>query len=215
MRKIFLSLLPGLLAAVEITTEVLPDAVVHRPYDPAPLTAAGGHRCTQNNINFSVVLGKLPPGITLSGGGFFSGVPPETGQFTFVVRAQNDCGMATRTYTLRVDGAPVLVLEPDSLEFRYRVGDPPPPPQSLRVASSWSGLPYSIYAEGAAWIQLRPLRGRTPPPGSGHSADTVAVVVDPSKLTPGVYRGWVKLTAFETTNEPTVPVKLTVSANPP
>jgi hypothetical protein len=212
MRKIFLLLVPGLLLGVEITTESLPTAVVYRPYMPPPLIVAGGHRCTQNNINFNVVLGKLPPGIVLSGGGRFSGVPTETGEYIFVVRALNDCRLATRTYTLRVDGAPILVLEPDSLEFHYRVGDAPPPPQALRVAASWIDHPYAISAEGASWIRLRPLRGRTPPSSSGFSSDTVAVTVDPSKLAPGVYRGWIKATAWETANEPAVPVKLTITA---
>lgn len=205
----FLLLLAIPLAAMEISGE-LPVALMHRPYAADPLMLLGGERCSANDALFRVVSGRLPEGLRLSSGGYFSGTARKEGNYQFVVRAANNCGYTTRAFTLRVDGAPILLLSAESFEFTYTLGDPPPTPQLLFVKGTWFDLPYFIAAEGSAWITLQPLTGRTPPENSPYNGDPVKVSIDPAKLAPGTYRGYVKATAWQTANEPVLAVTLVV-----
>lgn len=196
---------------LEILTTSLPTAVVHRPYSADPVTVLGGGRCTQNSVSMRVATGALPEGLGLTPAGYFKGIPRQAGLFTFQIRAENECQVVVKTFTLRVEGAPLLVAAPEELEFHYTPGGTPPPPQVVRVSSSWEDMAYSIEAEGATWLMLRPLRGRTPFSGSGLTGDPVVVSVVPGKLAPGSYRAFLKVSAWETTNEPRIPVTLVIS----
>ncbi|MBV6430915.1 MAG: hypothetical protein IANPNBLG_01036 [Bryobacteraceae bacterium] len=202
-------------AFLEILTAGLPTAAVHRPYSAPPVMVLGGGRCTGNSVSMRVATGALPEGLRLTSAGYFEGVPRQAGLFTFQVRADNECQVVVKTFTLRVEGAPLLIAEPEELEFQYTVGGVLPPPQVARVSSSWRDMAYSIDAEGATWLTLRPLRGRTPVSGAGLSGDPVAVGVDPAKLAPGTYRAFLKVSAWETTNEPRIPVTLVITAAQP
>ncbi len=196
---------------LEILTASLPTAVVHRPYSAPPVTVLGGGRCAQNSISMRVATGGLPEGLRLTAAGYLEGTPRQAGLFTFQIRAENECQVVAKTFALRVEGAPLLVAAPEELEFHYTAGGAVPPGQVVRVSSSWEDMAYSIDAEGAAWLMLRPLRGRTPFPGAGLTGDPVAVGVDPAKLAPGSYRALLKVSAWETTNEPRIAVTLVVS----
>jgi len=209
MRFFLLVWVAALGAAMEIGGE-LPVAILHRPYSTEPLVVEGGERCSANNVRFQVSSGRLPAGLRLTSGGYFAGTPRELGAFEIEVRATNNCGHATRGFTLRVDGAPILLLSADSLEFEYTSGGTLPSASLLFVSSSWRDMPYSIEAEGAAWVQLRPLRGRTPTEDTPHQGDPVSVSIDPSKLVPGTYRTYLRATAWQTSNEPAVAVTLVV-----
>jgi hypothetical protein len=197
-------------AALEIAGE--PGvALVHRPYAPDPLVALGGARCSSNVVQFQVVSGQLPEGVTLSSGGYFSGTPRKVGTTEVVVRAWNSCGDTARSITLRVDAAPILLLDRDSVEFSYKQGDATPREQTVFVNSTWRDMAYSIDAGGVPWIELRPLRGRTPTEDSPLRGDPVSVSIDPSKLGPGTHRAVIKATAWLTSNEPVLQVKVVVT----
>lgn len=198
--------------ALEVLTATLPAAVVHRPYGPDPIQVTGGSRCAYNNVSFRVIHGRLPEGVTLSSGGYLSGIPRQTGTFPFMVRIGNDCEVIGRNFALRVEGAPILTVSPPALEFDSQAGSAPLEPARILVSSSWRDLPYWIEAEGADWIDCRPLLGRTPPEGHSLQADPVLVGVDPSKLKPGVYRVSLRILTWQATNEVRIPVTVRVSA---
>jgi hypothetical protein len=60
---------------------------------------------------WSLQLGALPPGITLSTSGVLTGTPTSEGSYQFVVAAQNGSPLDTETYTLAVR-RPVSVTSP-------------------------------------------------------------------------------------------------------
>ncbi|MBL8230714.1 MAG: hypothetical protein JNL98_19635 [Bryobacterales bacterium] len=196
---------------IEVLTRDLPAAVIHRPYGPDPILVTGGGRCIANNMSFRVIQGRLPDGVSLSSGGYLSGVPRETGTFPFMVRIANECTTIGRSFALRVEGAPILSISPATLHFQYQIGGPLPEPARVLVAASWKDLPYWIEAEGASWVDFRPLLGRTPPEGHAMQADPVLVSVDPSKLKPGVYRTSIRAVTWQGTNEARIPLVLTIS----
>lgn len=204
-----------ILAFLEILTLELPVAMVDRPYAPEPIRVAGGFRCTLNNIGTNVVLGKLPPGLTLSGAGYIRGTPREIGSYTFAIRAGNDCDWTTQAYTLRVDAAPLLQGSAQRLEFRWTQGAGMPPAQSFTVGSNRMGLEYDVQTGSVPWLRAEPLRGRTPGAGSPFQGDPVAVTVDPGKLAPGVYRAELVIAAWDAVERLRIPVVLTVTAAAP
>lgn len=57
--------------------------------------------------------GTLPPGITLSGGGFLSGTPTTPGTYVFTIQANSASGYTTRTYSISV-GAVTTSALPDA-----------------------------------------------------------------------------------------------------
>jgi hypothetical protein len=160
----------------------------------------------------AVVGGGLPPGLTLSPAGFFSGEPLREGVYRFTVRAANACESMLREFVLRVDGPALLRVDPDGLSFCYRPGDPPPAAQVARVSANWDGLAYRVEVEGAPWLSARPLRGRTPREGAALQHDRVEVAVNPQGLRPGEYKGWLWVEAWEADNAPRIPVTLRVTA---
>ena len=195
---------------LEIATIALPTAIVHKPYQPDPVIALGPSRCPQNSVHFRVAFGHLPPGLRLSAGGYLTGTPTQTGNYQFLVRAANDCESTTQVFDLRVDGAPIFVVVPDTLEFEYTINGPLPPPQTVLVASTWLDMPYSIDPVGGGWISAEPLRGRTAIGEGAHSGDPVSIVIDPGKLPPGTYRAHLRISSWQSTNSPTIPVTLKI-----
>ncbi|MBS1831009.1 MAG: putative Ig domain-containing protein [Acidobacteria bacterium] len=195
---------------LEIATSTLPTAIVHKPYKQDPIIALGPSRCPQNNLHFRLAFGQLPPGLQLTSSGYLTGTPTQTGTYQFLVRAGNDCEYTTRPFTLKVEGAPIFVTFPDSLDFEYTPNGPIPTPQTVLVSSSWPDMPYSIDPIGATWLSADPLRGRTQLPDGPHSGDPVAISIDPAKLTPGTYRATLRISAWQATNSPTIPVTLRV-----
>lgn len=100
------------LAAVPfaIQTAVLPDGVAGQPYS-ATLTAAGG---TGGSYAWSVSMGNLPPGVTVSPTGTpdatLSGLPTGGGNYTFTIAVTDFFGQsASRQYSIVVAG-PVLEI---------------------------------------------------------------------------------------------------------
>lgn len=71
----------------------------NEPYQPVQLTASGGTA----PYTFSIIVGSLPPGFTLSSGGSLSGTPTSAGVTTFTVQAIDSQGNGgVREYSLSV-----------------------------------------------------------------------------------------------------------------
>lgn len=195
---------------LEIVTTTLPVAVVGRPYTPSPITVQGGGACAVNGVHFRVTSGRLPPGVSLSHGGYFDGTPTAMGTYRFVVRAENACMFYARALILKVDGPAILRVDPEALDFHYRKGGPAPTPKVIQISGSWPGLPYWAEAPGAAWLILQPAAGRTPPEGAALTRDSITVAVDAANLAPGVYRTLVRISAVDAAQAPSVAVTLRV-----
>ena len=124
---------PSTLIALAVGTTLLPPGVAGLPYGPA-LSASGGRGAP---VTWRVESGALPPGVTLAPGGDFSGLPTETGRFTFTVGVQ---GYETAQATFTVNIAPV-----DDARFnltRYDVAPVPAAaePHVLAAISRWESI---------------------------------------------------------------------------
>lgn len=53
-------------------------------------------------VKLSIERGTLPPGVTMSEAGAFSGTPTAAGEYTFSVLAENDYGVASKEYTVTI-----------------------------------------------------------------------------------------------------------------
>ncbi|WP_183407676.1 Ig domain-containing protein [Nocardioides marmoriginsengisoli] len=86
---------------MEITTATLPQAK-RNAYYSAPVKVAGGI----GKVTWTIDEGALPPGLKLSASGVISGVPKQSGSWTFTVMASHDFfdagGTDRHTYTLVV-----------------------------------------------------------------------------------------------------------------
>jgi hypothetical protein len=81
-----------------ISVPPLPDAVMNQGY-PQTLVSARGTA----PISYTVLGGSLPPGLTLTSTGAFSGAPTGAGKFTFTARVTDSSGLfADQSYTISV-----------------------------------------------------------------------------------------------------------------
>jgi uncharacterized protein (TIGR03437 family) len=106
---------------------------------------------------------------------------------------------------LQVYATPQFILTPASLNFSYQIGQAPPAPQTLEVASSGKVVPYTTTITGS-WLSLQPSGGQTPYPST--------VAVSPQGLAPGTYTGSIVFASTEAASA-TVPVTLVVTPAPP
>jgi hypothetical protein len=83
-----------------VETKTLPPALVNKPYS-TQLSASGG----VTPYSWSLVSGMLPAGLELSSAGAISGMPTQSGTFTFTVRCTDstDPQTADQTLTLTVE----------------------------------------------------------------------------------------------------------------
>jgi pyroglutamyl-peptidase len=88
--------------ALFIGTEVLPMGRVAMAYE-APLEAVD----TEGTVQWSVVGGELPPGLSLSAEGVIAGTPELSGDYAFTVRAHDDAGTDEVDLSIEV---PLVVL---------------------------------------------------------------------------------------------------------
>ena len=94
-------------ATLAITTATLADGVLGSAYSGS-LVASGGTA----PYSWSVVSGSLPSGLSLSSNGVFTGTPTAAGSSSFMVRvsdAQAPAATATRSYTLVINPAPLVI----------------------------------------------------------------------------------------------------------
>ncbi|MFN0108319.1 MAG: S8 family serine peptidase [Blastocatellia bacterium] len=83
---------------ITVNPPTVPNGIVGRAYSQQ-FTQTGGF----NPILFSVSIGNLPPGLTLSASGLLSGAPTESGMFSFTVQVTdgNTC-IGSQAYTMDV-----------------------------------------------------------------------------------------------------------------
>ena len=88
----------------------LPDGVYGTAYSNQQLTITGGTA----PYTFTVTLGSLPPGMSLSSDGIISGTPTAVGLYTFTVTATDAApapgtSVGVQLYTITVDQAPLTI----------------------------------------------------------------------------------------------------------
>ncbi len=176
IRRIFLATALLAICAVPaaaqfvITTPDLPDGTVGQPYS-ASLQSVGG----VPPINYSIVVGagSLPPGITLSAGGVFSGSPTSGGFYNFIVQAVDSPAatvpqVTTKAFSIYV--ASVITIAPPSLP-----AVPANAPLSIQLSASGGSAPYfwefdfQFPQQPPAWLSLSQtglLTGTPPAQGS-------------------------------------------------
>ncbi|WP_165929256.1 putative Ig domain-containing protein [Shimia isoporae] len=94
-----------------ISPATLSDGTYGTPYS-VTITGSGG----VGPYAFAVTFGALPTGLTLDTGGALSGTPTQTGRFNFSVGVtDSESNTGTRTYTLTVLSADILVIAPTTL----------------------------------------------------------------------------------------------------
>lgn len=81
---------------IMLTPGVLPPAFLGTPYDTV-LAASGGTA----PYTYSIVSGSLPPGISMSSAGVFSGMPTTTGAVSIALRATDSLG-CSRSFNLTI-----------------------------------------------------------------------------------------------------------------
>lgn len=107
------------LTALAICKDSVPKGWETHPYSTA-MEAAGGD---QSTLNWSVLGGVLPPGLTLQPGGQLSGTPILAGSFSFEAQVQDGQGaLASSQYDLLICDAPILLAPGET-----RVFSPPGP----------------------------------------------------------------------------------------
>ncbi|MDX2108742.1 MAG: putative Ig domain-containing protein [Verrucomicrobiota bacterium] len=87
-----------------VTTASLPNGRVNKAYSAGVGTTGG-----EGLPTWSVLSGTLPPGLSLTGQGRFTGTPTTEGSFTFVLRATDSRNVTgTKEFTIVIDPPPVV-----------------------------------------------------------------------------------------------------------
>ena len=89
---------PSQAPALSIRTDILPPGLAGSPYRPL-LSVTGGDG---SQVTWSVVVGTLPPGVTLSPLGVFTGNPTATGTYSFTVRSANSSHSDEKDLSIQV-----------------------------------------------------------------------------------------------------------------
>ena len=194
-----------------ILPEELPRAAREVPYRALIDIRVDG-RCPSGNVSLSLAAGVLPRGLRLTISGL-DGTPHELGKFRFTIRAANECVGVSRPYELAVDGKPLLETTPEEIAFSSPTPAHAPEPRTILVSSTWPNLPYTVETRNATWLRVLQEHGVTPDQDSAIRGDVVTLTVDPSKLSPGTYRGSVLFWTRHGANAPSVPVVLVVGAS--
>jgi len=105
--------------------------------------------------------------------------------------------------------AQTMAVSPTSLSFFHQIGQPSPAQQNVNVTAT-TQVAVTVGASvtgGGNWLLVNPTGGTTP--------FSLAVIVVPGSLGPGVYTGSITFTSAGVNNSPiTIPVTMTVSNSP-
>ncbi|MEZ5399110.1 MAG: hypothetical protein R2729_05530 [Bryobacteraceae bacterium] len=197
-------------AQFDLAPARLPAGYLQRAYSGGPILAAGGGQCPNNVVTLTLAGGSLPPGVELTPAGYLRGYPSAPGSYRFLVRAANACGWADREFSIEVSGAPVLLVNPPSVQFRVLAGQRAPEPVLLRISSDTAGLAYTLDGPAADWVEARIRAGVTPGPEAAFDADTIALYFDFTRLEPGTHRTSLRLSAWRGVEPAEVPIEVTV-----
>ncbi len=111
--------------------------------------------------------------------------------------------------TLTVTAATSLTSTPSSLTFTYLSGTPPPPAQTIAIATTGSVTSFTAATatvSGANWLSASPLSGAIP--------GSITVRANPTGLIPGTYNGTVTVTPSGSGTSPLI-VPVTFNVLPP
>jgi uncharacterized protein (TIGR03437 family) len=155
------------------------------------------------NFSFAVTGGSLPPGLTLTPNGVFSGTLTTPGQFNATVTISlaigiegmtifNTSSPSPVTFIVTPSSGPSAAVIPPALSFSL-TQNAAGVTQSVSIANQTSqALPFSTSAttnSGGNWLRLSLSEGSVPSFGSSG----LAVTADPSQLTAGTYTGTVSI----------------------
>jgi uncharacterized protein (TIGR03437 family) len=173
----------------------------------APVTEAiaslGGMDGVFFTFSFAVTGGNLPPGLTLTQNGVFSGTLTTAGQFNATVTISLAVGIEGMTlfstssptpfsFIVTPSSGPPTTVNPSALSFSL-TQNAAGVTQSVTIANQTSqALPFSASAttnSGGNWLRVSSSGGSVPSFGSSG----LAVTADPSQLTAGTYTGAVSI----------------------
>ncbi len=149
---------------------------------------------------------RTPAAINLS---FSAGTLPEGKyQGNLVIRVPSRNITRTVPITFKVNDIPKIVFSPAQVNFKYRIGDPAPPPQVVKVTSTTAlpgGFTLAAFSFNS-WLDMKPLWG-VPPVDL-----TLSLNLD--KVTAGLHSGTVSIRPdYGTTGGGDI--KVTLDAAPP
>ena len=110
-------------------------------------------------------------------------------------------------------GPPVLIVQPDELEFEVKDDRPAPPARQIIIQSpsgdnfSWTAVAAVLTPAGGTWLKTSPVS-----PASGTGKTILQVSVDPTNLPKGEYKGEITVTSGASTAK--VKVELEVETTP-
>ena len=105
--------------------------------------------------------------------------------------------------------ASALAVAPTSVSVTYQTGDPVPNPQALTLTSGEGLLAFSVVAAGGTWLSVSPASGVI---FLGFPAQ-VSVIINPTGLAPGAYKGTVTIASTTASNKSQV-IAVTLTVNP-
>ena len=194
-----------------ISDSPLPTGMIGQPYAEA-LSAVGG----APPYTWSVVLGALPPGLTLDPTtGSLKGNPTVPGTFRFagLVTDTKDDAAATEFLTrieLDPNVEPQLGAQPNRLTFSF-VQVSPAATKKLSVLNDGGGsLGFQVETvtqSGGPWLMVSPTAGETTAAQPG----MLNVTADPASLAPGTYFGKIQIVSPSAQQSRTVPVAMAIS----
>ncbi len=172
-----------------------------------PLTAAFAAVPSTDGVffkfSFTVTGGSLPPGLTLTPSGVFSGTLTTAGQFNFTLTITialgvegttvfSDSAANPATFIVTPYSGPAVTIDPAVLSFNL-TQNAAPVTQSVSIVNHGNqAVQFSASAttnSGGNWLQLSSSEGSIASSGSFG----LAVTADPSKLAPGTYSGAVTI----------------------
>lgn len=206
---------------LQITTTSIAAGVVGTAYNQT-LTTTGA--CSSNPfsggvVNWSVISGSLPPGLTLSPSGSsttITGTPTQAGSYTSTLQAASQVSgcsrVANQTFvtTITTSGTPppnqnTMVVTPSAIEISVAYTAATSPVQQVTVQQTGSAqIPYTI-TTNTPWISVSKSQGTTP-----DSFELRAVNI--GAFTPGQHNGSITITSSASNSPVTVPVTLRVAS---
>jgi uncharacterized protein (TIGR03437 family) len=153
--------------------------------------------------SFALTAGSLPPGVTLSSSGLFSGTFTQGGQYAFTVSLTYVLIYMGQTYlnqsvpfplTFDVTGysGPPVTVDPSGLSFNLTQSGPAAT-QSVTIANHGSqAVQFSASAttnSGGNWLTLSSSGGSA----ASYGSSGLGITADPSHLMPGTYSGSVTI----------------------
>ena len=194
-----------------ISDSPLTTGMIGQPYAEA-LSAVGG----APPYTWSVVLGALPPGLTLDPTtGSLKGNPTVPGTFRFAgLVTDTKADIAANEFLTRIEldpnVEPRLGAQPNRLTFSF-VQVSPAATKKLSVLNDGGGsLGFQVETatqSGGPWLMVSPTAGETTAAQPG----MLNVTADPASLAPGTYFGKIQIVSPSAQQSRTVPVAMAIS----